>query len=70
MSDLLAYSVGRAIFQTAIFFPITFIAMRSQVRFRSGLSSAWRPFFYVVVVLSIANAIETGSGQRLKMVPR
>lgn len=43
------------------FFPLTYLAMRSQFRFRGGLGKAWRPFGYSLVLLTVAKFVEIGT---------
>jgi hypothetical protein len=56
--SLFAYCLGGALFKAVIFFPLTFVAMRSQYRFRGSLSQAWGPFGYSIIILAVAQLCE------------
>jgi len=58
--DLFFYCLGGALFRAVIFFPLTFVAMQSQFRFRGRLGKAWRPFGYSVIALTAVEFVELG----------
>jgi len=58
--DLVFYCLGGALFRAVVFFPLTFVTMRSQFRFRGRLGQAWRPFGYSVIVLAFVEFGEIG----------
>jgi hypothetical protein len=55
--QLIAYCFGGALRRAVIFFPITYLAMKSSVRLQ-GLAQAWKPFGYSVVLLAIEEFVE------------
>ena len=64
MVDLLLFCLGGALFSAVIFFPLTYVAMRSLVRFRGGLGKAWRPFGYSILLLTGAKMVEISTRGR------
>jgi hypothetical protein len=56
--NLLSYCLGGALFSAAVFFPLTFVAMKSGVRLRGTLGRAWWPFGYSLGLLTVAQWIE------------
>ncbi len=51
------YLLGGALAQALIFFPITYLSMKSKTKFRGGLWKAWLPFTTTVLVLVVYDAI-------------
>jgi hypothetical protein len=64
MINLLAFCLGGALFSAAIFFPLTFLAMKSSFRLQGSLGKAWRPFGYSLILLTIAQLVELGTKSR------
>jgi hypothetical protein len=61
MADLVSYCLGGGIGFAAIFFPLTFRAMKSHVTFRGGLRTAWKPFGFSVVLLAIVQFVQAAT---------
>jgi hypothetical protein len=56
--NLFSYCLGGALFSAAIFFPLTFVAMKSSYRLQGSLGRAWRPFGYSLMLLTLAQFVE------------
>jgi hypothetical protein len=61
MVDAVFYCLGSGLGLATIFFPLSYLAMRSQVTFRGGLAKAWKPFGYSVLLLAVAKFVEIGT---------
>ena len=62
MVNLVLYCLGAGLMAAAIFFPLTYLAMRSMFAFQGGLGKAWKPFGYSVLLLAVAKFVELGTG--------
>jgi hypothetical protein len=61
MVEILGFCLGNGLMTAAMFFPLSYLAMRSLVPFRGGLGKAWKPFGYSVLLLAVAKFVELGT---------
>jgi hypothetical protein len=61
MVDAVFYCLGNGLGMAVMFFPLSYLAMRSQVTFRGGLAKAWKPFGCSVLLLAVAKFVEIGT---------
>lgn len=62
MVNLVFYCLGAGLMAAVMFFPLTYLAMRSTFTFQGGLGKAWKPFGYSVLLLAVAKFVELGTG--------